>query len=107
MIDEDPNAAQPPYLGTLKLISDQGGIRVLRDNERNHRVIILQPRLEEWIIATAQAGKIVMEDFGLSQRGNELHREINSRLPAFAKLIEALLASENPRLIRLRDLLNS
>ena len=46
-----------------------------------------------------------MSDFGLSARGNELHREINSRLPAFAKLIDALSAIGSKRLAHLRELL--
>jgi hypothetical protein len=105
MVDEDPGAAQPPYLLRLQQVSDEGGIRELRDAERNHRIIIVCPRLEEWIIATARAAELPMEDFGLSDRGNELHREINSRLPAFSRLIDALAAAGSPRLARLRHLL--
>ena len=105
MIDDDPGAAQPPYLRELELVSDENGIRVLRDAARNHRVIILQPRLEEWVIAGAKAAQVDMEDFGLSERGNEFHREINSRLPAFSKLIDALVAARSPRVARLRELL--
>ena len=105
MIDEDPGAAQPPYLGQLERVSDEHGIRVLRDPARNHRVIILRPRLEEWVIAGAKAARIDMEEFGLSERGNDFHREINSRLPAFSRLIEALVASGSSRLARLRELL--
>lgn len=107
MIDEDPGSAQPRYLGELATVSDVDGIRVMRDTTRNHRVIVLQPRLEEWIIATAKADGIAMGDFGLSERGNELHREINSRLLAFAKLIDALTEAGSKRLGRLRELLTA
>ena len=107
MIDDDPNSVQPPYLGGLETVSDKDGIRVMRDNARNHRVIVLQPRLEEWMIATARADGIPMSDFGLNERGNELHREINSRLPAFVKLIDALAEAGSKRLGRLRELLNT
>jgi hypothetical protein len=105
MIDDDPGAAQPPYLGELQRVSDEHGVRVLRDPARNHRVIILQPRLEEWVIAAAKAAQVDMEKFGLSERGNDFHNEINSRLPAFSKLIDALVATGSPRLARLRELL--
>ena len=107
MIDEDPGSAQPKYLTGLETTSDTDGIRVLRDAARNHRVIVLQPRLEEWVIATARADGVLVSDFGLSERGNELHREINSRLPAFAKLIDALSAAKSKRLARLRELLGA
>ena len=107
MIDEDPGAAQPPYLSQLQLVSQEHGIRVLRDPTRNHLVIILQPRLEEWVIAGAKTARVKMEDFGLSERGNDLHREINSRLPAFSRLIDALVTTGCPRLVRLQELLGS
>jgi hypothetical protein len=106
MIDEDPGSAQPSYLGTLKLVEEANGLRVLADAKRNHRVVIVQPRREEWNIATAKAADVPMEDFGLSDRGNELHREITSRLPAFRRLLDALLEKESPRLLRLRELLS-
>ena len=106
MIDDDPGSAQPKYLSALETVSDADGIRVLRVGSRNHRVIVLKPRLEEWMIATAKAADISMGDFGLSDRGNELHKEINSRLPAFAKLIDALSGAGSKRLGKLRELLN-
>jgi hypothetical protein len=105
MIDEDPGSAQPTYLGTLTLVEEGNGLRVLADAKRNHRVVIVQPRLEEWIIATAKAADVLMGNFGLSDRGNELHREITSKLPAFKRLLDTLLEKESPRLLRLRELL--
>jgi hypothetical protein len=105
MIDEDPGAAQPPYLKELKRVSDEHGIRVLCDESRGHRVVILQPRLEEWVIETARTANIAMEGFGLSERGNELHREINSRLPGFAKLVDRLLDVQSPRMACLQRLI--
>ena len=38
MIDDDPGAAQPPYLHSLKVVSDQHGIRELHDTARGHRL---------------------------------------------------------------------
>lgn len=70
-----------------------------------HRVIVLRPRLEEWIIDAAKAARVRMSDFGLSDRGNELHREITSRLGAFARLVDALSAAGSKHLARLRELL--
>lgn len=105
MIDEDPGSAQPVYLRTLSNVSDEDGIRVLRDETRAHRVVILRPRLEEWIIETASIAGVKMEDFGLSNRGNELHREINSRLENFTRLLGALDAAGSKRLGKLRTLI--
>jgi hypothetical protein len=107
MIDEDPGAAQPPYLKRLTKLADEDGLLVLSDPERRNRVVVVRPRLEEWIIATAKAAGVKMGDFGLSDRGNELHREINSRLPSFAKLLRKLEQSESQRLTALRKQLSA
>lgn len=105
MIDEDPGAAQPLYLAKLVVLSDDHRVRVLEDRSRQHRVVILRPRLEEWVIFTAEAVKINLEDFGLSHRGNTLHREINSRLVKFDEALQALLTAASPGLLHLRALI--
>lgn len=105
MIDEDPRAAQPLYLQQLRPISDQHGILHYRDDVRGHRVLILKPRLEEWLIAAARESGIRLGDFGLSERGNDFHKEVNSRLPAVERLIKALEESASPRIAHLRQLL--
>jgi hypothetical protein len=105
MIDEDPRAAQPPYLETLKEISNDHDIRVLQDSKRGHSVVIVCPRLEEWLIKTAAESGLKMEEFGLSDRGNALHREINSRLPALEKLLDALLEAKSKRLLHVQELI--
>ena len=105
MIDEDPGSAQPPYLGTLSESPGAHDLRVLLDVKRNHRVVIVRPRLEEWLIKTAQASGIKMADFGLSERGNELHREINARLPRLEELLDALNAAGSERLRYLKSLI--
>lgn len=105
LIDEDPGSAQPPYLATLKEHSATHEVRVLEDVKRNHRVIIVCPRLEEWLIKTAQLSGIKMHDFGLSDRGNELHREINARLGKIEELIAAIQRAGSNRLSHLESLI--
>ena len=105
MIDEDPASAQPPYLSGVKLLSDLHGIREFRDEARAHRILIVQPRLEEWLIACAAQAGLRMGNFGLSDRGNEFHKEINSKLQAVTRLITALEEAASPRIAHLRALL--
>jgi hypothetical protein len=102
LIDEDPKTVQPPYLDSLKLASEEYEIRLYRDHARDHRVVVLQPRLEEWLIRTTELAGIAMADFGLSDRGNDLHREINSKIPNLEKLLDDLLNQKNIRLVYLR-----
>jgi hypothetical protein len=70
-----------------------------------HRIIVVLPRLEEWIIKTARLAKIRMGEFGLSDRANELHREITSKLLAFEKLLSHLIAMREARVAYLRILI--
>lgn len=89
LIDEDPDSIQPSYIDNLELEYDleQDEIRVLKDQIHNNRLIILKPRLEEWIIATARTCNIEMEPFGLDSNPNHLHSIINSSLDLFMELI--------------------
>ena len=105
-MDEDPKTVQPPYFQDLKLSSEEHETRIYQDYARNHRVIVLRPRLEEWLIRTTELSGIAMADFGLSNRGNELHREINSRISNSEKLLEHLLHNRDERLIYLRTSLS-
>lgn len=105
MIDEDPMSSQPPYLARLVSVSDEHGLRVLSDPARHHRIVIVRPRLEEWLIATAAGSGIQLADYGLSDRGNALHRDINSKLAKLEEVLRALLAAKNARLLHLRRLI--
>jgi hypothetical protein len=103
LLDEDPEAVQPSYLDDLQVTSEHHEIRVYQDQKRNHRVVMLRPRFEEWLIRTIEFAGMNMSDFGLSSRANELHREINSRIPNLEKLLDQLIARKNERLIYLKD----
>jgi hypothetical protein len=106
MIDEDPGAVYHPYLKDLAEQSWEHNIRVLFDKERNNRIVVLSPRLEEWVVQTTKSASLKMTDFGFeSDNGLQLHAEINQRLGSLQRLIEALLSAKSPRLLRLQTLL--
>ena len=102
LLDEDPKALQPPYLDDLQVASEEHEIRVYHDQKGNHRIVVLRPRFEEWLIRTTEIAGIKMSDFGLSSRGNDLHREINSRIHNLERLLDELMRQKNPRLIYLK-----
>jgi hypothetical protein len=105
LLDEDPRSEQPSYLARLNLIEERHDIRILQDASRGNRSVILQPRLEEWIIRTAQEVGLELTAFRLSANGNELHREINTRLRSFEKLLVAILSAKSARLMYLKQVL--
>jgi hypothetical protein len=106
MVDEDPDTAPQPYMKTLAEETWEHSIRVLRDPQRNNRLVVISPRLEEWLVQSAKSAGLKMTDFGFeSDSGLHLHREINQRLDNLKRLIEALLAAKNPRILRLQSLI--
>lgn len=55
MVDEDPGSVQPAYLARMEVLRDlpQSGLKMLEDVARANRVVLLCPKLEDWIIRVA------------------------------------------------------
>ena len=108
LVDEDPFAAQPSYLKALKAADPEDGIKVLVDQERQNRVIVICPRLEDWLVATVRNEGVDLNEFGFTAKDARwLHAEINERLPALDKLLRALLEAKSKPLVRLKKLLRN
>jgi hypothetical protein len=106
VVDEDPLSVQPTYLRNLGPSEMQDGLRCLADKSRNHRVVILCPRLDDWLVATTKGAGLDLRDFGFAAHdAYSLHGEINERLSSLKKLLESLLNARNKRLTKLRSLL--
>jgi len=106
LIDEDPSSGQPHFVKEAELEEDlsEHDIRVLHHRQTDNRLIVLCPRLEEWVLKTTrEVGKDV-RDYNLPNNGRELHREINVRLDKFEKLLVDLKDSSS-RLKTLKRLL--
>ena len=74
LIDEDPSSAQPRELNNYKQVQVAEGLRLLtRRDDKNKRLIIICPRLEDWIIARAKSLGIRPEDYGLPNDPDHLH----------------------------------
>lgn len=50
MMDEDPESSQPTYISKLKFVEEHFKVKVLYDKKSNNKLIIIRPRLEEWIL---------------------------------------------------------
>jgi hypothetical protein len=106
MMDEDPGVPAPSYFRVLAELSWIHGVRLLFDRERHNRVIVLSPRLEEWLVQSAKDSDFKMTDYGFnSDSGVRLHAEINQRLPNLERLVKALLSARNSRILHLQKLI--
>lgn len=106
LVDEDPASIQPPYLGKLKIKTElsQHGIRILKDDKRNNYLIILCPKLEEWIIKATIEAKIDIEKYNLPKDPDKLHSIININIKKFEKLL-VKLKEESSRMRILRSMI--
>lgn len=107
LIDEDPSSIQPRYVKEAKLKDDlpEHGLRLLHHSSDNNSLIVLCPRLEEWVLRAAGEAGIDVKKYGLPQNGKRLHAEINSNLDRFERLLARLKGTES--LKQLKRLLES
>ena len=74
LIDEDPSSAQPRDLDNYKQVQAAEELHLLtRRDDKNKRLIIVCPRLEDWLIERAKSSGIQPEDYGLPSDPDKLH----------------------------------
>lgn len=74
VIDEDPGSAQPRDLNNYKEKEAAEGLRLLvRHGSADRRLIVVCPRLEDWLIARAIAVGIKPQDYDLPSDPHRLH----------------------------------
>ena len=107
LIDEDPNRIQPPFLVKYSLEKEYPTleIRILRDSHRNNRLILLCPRLEEWILGAVRQSGLKLEKYDLPEDPKKFHEVVNVRFAKFNKLLEDLKAARNKKLIGLKKII--
>jgi hypothetical protein len=105
LVDEDPATIQPAYFSHMNVLQDLPGmgLRLLRDNARDNYIVVICPRLEEWIVRAARDTGIDLARYSLPSDPGMMHREINDRLSSFQRLVEDL--RDTPRLRALAGLL--
>ena len=97
MIDEDPLSTQPPDLEKFREIRYLGRhkIRILHYRWLNNRLLVLCPRLEEWIVEAAREARINLNEYGLPSDPRKLHEVINLGIKRFRDLVEDLMKQSN------------
>ena len=107
MIDEDPGSSHPTYLKSLIAVEIKHDVRLLKDANRGHILIVIQPRPEEWILTLAAKQQVDVKQFGLPDKPERLHQLVTSRLDQFKRLIDHLLEQESEPIMYLKRLSNS
>jgi len=90
LADEDPSSEQPSYIDQLNLIQNQHEIKIFQDNKRRNYLIVLCPRLEEWVLKAAKEADLDISRYNLPDDGEQLHKVINLDIRKFEKLVSDL-----------------
>jgi hypothetical protein len=98
--DEEPFTHPPRLLGKFKETSRKHAMVLMEWKER--RIVILQPRLEEWILKTAELERVDPEEmrFNLYRDPARLKDVINLRPANFRRLTDALSGSQRMRALQ-------
>ena len=107
LIDEDPGYPQPKTLTQYRIVEnlEQYGLKILAKDTK--KIIMICPRLEEFILKACEESSINPQKFGLASDPDVLHREINARIRNFKMLVRELLSVRNDRLLKLKNLILS
>ena len=111
MVDEDPNSPIPIQFGRMLKREDfsQWGTLQYLDGRMSNQVIVLRPDLEGWLIRSARDAGISIAEapYSLPVNPKSLHRVINDRLYKLQLVVNALIAANSPRILKLQELLTS
>jgi len=93
LVDEDPLTRQPGYISSLgNPVSYKHDIKVFSDNAKNNQIVMICPRLEEWLYNVARQNGIDPTSFGLPAKADDLHKEelrkVKTKLNQFLKALE-------------------
>jgi len=93
VVDEDPGGSAPKYLQRFRKVEDlsEYALKLLYYARGNNYLIILSPRLEDWILKAAKESNIDVKMYGLPDDPIKLHAEINIQINKFEKLIRDLM----------------
>ncbi|KAA0231908.1 hypothetical protein EDS67_00500 [candidate division KSB1 bacterium] len=93
MVDEVPFSPQPGYIKTLQNQDFLHGVKLFVDQRRGNRLIMLCPRLEEWIILAAHEAEINLNDYDLLENAKQLHKAINLQQSSLKRFIDDIKTS--------------
>lgn len=104
IVDEDPLSPEPPHLRKFEEKQEltQCDIRILYQRSGNNILIILCPKLEDWVLKAVHEANVNPKDYGLPDNPERLHEQINIKTDKFQELVESI-QSKSERLKKLKQ----
>lgn len=98
LIDEDPNSIQPRYIEDFKLLTIENEIKLFHHKTSNNFLIMLCPRLENWVLSAAKQANVDISKFSLPEDPSLLHKVINTKVRSFEILLDEI--KESSKMLR-------
>ena len=86
IVDEDQESDQPDDMKFYHIIDTVGSIKLKRKDSIRF-LIVISPRLEEWIYIVARRNKIIPEDYGLPKEARKLPKIPDHKFKEFLKIL--------------------
>ncbi len=102
MVDQDPDTPHPSYLlslGKPRFFAERD-LALLKDRKRGHLVVIVCPRVEDWVLATAAAADVNPEEFGLPSTPGQFKHAAHDNPVRYAMLLKKLKPTARMNILR-------
>jgi hypothetical protein len=107
IVDDDPGSAKPSYFSAFSPETKvRFGIESYVIDKLKTRLIVMKPRLEEWVLQNALELNVNLSDYSIPATGHELHKVINTRIPKFKDLLSEMVEKGSPALNHLKLLID-
>lgn len=107
LVDEDPNRPLPRSFRTnfvLVYEFKSSDLKVFKHNKKDSYLVMLSPRLEEWILNACKEANISPWHYNLPDDPDKLHGIININIRGLVNLLDHLLLIESNRLQHLKKI---
>ncbi len=108
IMDEDPGTTQPKHLKEFVFNRElsEHNFSVFESKRTSHLIIMIKPRLEDWILDIAKKNQVVPGEFSLPEEPKQLHKVINFQLIKFSEMVLEMLSKKSSALIALKKIIN-
>jgi len=104
IIDEDPlSASQPLYLNSFTLVEEIYDVRYLLSKPENKIILVLKPRLEEWILKRCKETGVDPKNHHLPMDNKRFKDVINYHLNHFENMLHELNVKQDAGINYLKE----
>lgn len=102
MVDEDPRGSVPSYFSSFVELERGDGLVLKEHRKSGHRLIVVMPDLEPWLLEVSKSCKVPPGDFQLPEMANRLHQIGDSQRIRFGDWVRCMLSEKASGLVRLQ-----